>query len=74
MSGLGAENTKILVYADPKSKINTHEISIKSKAGNYNFKFENLPSSENPKTSFLAILSALQTIRKINGNYLEIGS
>ena len=74
LSGLGAENTKILVYADPKSKINTHEISIKSKAGNYNFKFENLPSSENPKTSFLAILSALQTIRKINGNYLEIGS
>ena len=74
LSGLGAENTKILVYADPKSKINTHEISIKSKAGNYNFKFENLPSSENPKTSLLAILSALQTIRKINGNYLEIGS
>lgn len=74
LSGLGPENTKIFVYADPKSKINTHEVSIKSKAGNYNFKFENLPSSENPKTSLLAILSALQTIRKINGNYLEIGS
>ncbi len=74
LSGLGAENTKVLVYADPLSKINTHEISIKSKAGNYNFRFENLPSSDNPKTSLLAILSALQTIRKINGNYLEIGS
>ena len=74
LSGIGAENTKVIVYADPKSKVNTHEISIKSRAGNYNFTFENLPSSENPKTSLLAILSALQSIRKINGNYLEIGS
>ena len=74
LSGLGPEKTKVLVYADPKSKINIHVISIKSKAGKYKFKFENLPSSENPKTSLLAILSALQTIRKINGNYLEIGS
>ncbi|MBA32165.1 MAG: aspartate dehydrogenase [Chloroflexi bacterium] len=74
LSGIGAENTKVLVYADPNSKSNIHEVSIKSKAGNYKFTFENLPSKENPKTSYLAILSALQTIRKINGNFLEIGS
>ena len=42
LSGLGPEKTKVLVYADPKSKINIHVISIKSKAGKYKFKFENL--------------------------------
>jgi len=74
LSGIGPENTKVLVYADPDSKINAHEVSIKSKAGNYKFLFENQPSKENPKTSYLAILSAIQTIRRINGNFIEIGS
>jgi len=58
------ENLKIKIIADPKTIANNHEIICKGKFGTITTKTENLPS-KNPKTSYLAILSAIQTLRNI---------
>lgn len=61
-------NSKALnieIYCDPGVTRNVHEISASGSFGQMSFKFENAPSRENPKTSQLAILSAVATLEKI---------
>jgi aspartate dehydrogenase len=65
LSTLGPENTIVEIIADPSVSQNIHSIEIESEVGKYKFKFENNPSPSNPKTSWLAALSAIQTINKI---------
>lgn len=72
LAGIGFDATKVRIISDPEAKRNMHRITVESGAGRMVFEFENLPSAENPKTSALAALSALQRIRKINET-LQIG-
>ncbi|MBU1153055.1 aspartate dehydrogenase [bacterium] len=72
LAGIGFEKTLVNIYADPETNINTHEISIEGDFGKINLKCENLPSPFNPKTSFLAALSAVATLKQIV-NPLKIG-
>jgi aspartate dehydrogenase len=65
-------NIKIKIIADPETKTNIHEILCKGDFGEILLKTDNLPS-ENPKTSYLAVLSAMQTLRNIKNNK-KIGS
>lgn len=65
IAGIGAEKTKVKIIADPAAKRNIHEITAKGDFGELNFRTENLPSSENPRTSLLAALSAVSTLKKI---------
>jgi len=58
IAGIGAKKTKVRVVADPACDKNIHEIEIKGKAGTIFTRVENVPSEDNPKTSFLAALSA----------------
>jgi len=66
------KNIKIKIIADPNTKTNTHEIICEGNFGTITSKTENLPS-KNPKTSYLAILSAIQTLRNIKNN-VKIGA
>jgi aspartate dehydrogenase len=61
--GLGAVKTKVTVVADPASPGNVHEITAKGDFGLMRFRLENVPHSRNPRTSYLAVLSALETLR-----------
>jgi len=74
LAGVGAQKTRVKVIADPDSPGNVHEISVKSKAGNFSFKFENMPYENNPKTSYLAALAAIETLRTICNSGLRIGT
>lgn len=65
LSTLGPEGTFVEIIADPTISQNIHSIEIESAVGNYSFKFENNPSPTNPKTSWLAALSAINSINKI---------
>ena len=65
------KDIKIRIMADPETKFNTHEINCKGTFGTITTKTENLPS-KNPKTSYLAVLSAIQTLRSIKNN-VKIG-
>ena len=57
IAGIGEERTKVRIIADPKVERNIHEVSIKSKSGNYSIKCENFPLESNPKSSKLAAQS-----------------
>jgi aspartate dehydrogenase len=73
MAGIGSTKTKVRIVADPKTDKNTHEIQAEGKFGKFSIKVENVPSENNPKTSRLAILSAIECLRKICGNDIQIG-
>ncbi|KLO23161.1 aspartate dehydrogenase [Marinitoga sp. 1155] len=62
------EKVKVKIIADPFIERNVHSIEIKSKVGNYTFKFENYPS-KNPKTSYLAPLSIVGLLKNIHSKF-----
>jgi aspartate dehydrogenase len=65
LAGLGFDKTKVRLIADPNATRNEHKIHIKGRFGEFNCKVENMPSLTNPKTSYLAALSAIATLKKI---------
>ena len=65
IAGIGAEKTKVRIIASPGIRTNIHEIEIESGAGRICTRTENVLHPENPKTSYLAVLSAVATLRQI---------
>lgn len=65
IAGIGAEKTKVKIVASPKTKKNIHEIEIDAEAAKIVTRAENVLHPENPKTSFLAVLSAIATLKQI---------
>ncbi|NIM25000.1 MAG: aspartate dehydrogenase [Nitrososphaeria archaeon] len=74
LTGIGSENTKVVIVADPKTDKNTHHIEAKGSFGKMTFTIENFPDPNNPKTSRLAILSAIETLRKYCSDEIQIGT
>ena len=74
LAGIGPDATKVKVVADPDSPGNVHEINAVSRAGKFSFRFENVPHETNPKTSFLAVLAAIETLRSVSDPGLRIGT
>ena len=74
LSGIGFKQTSVKVVVDPQESNNIHEIHVKWKFGEFDIKISNKPSQENPKTSYLAILSAIECLRSICTHELKIGS
>jgi len=66
------DNIRIKIIADPNTKFNTHEITASGDFGIISSRTQNLPSS-NPKTSYLAVLSAIQSIKNLKKN-VKIGN
>ncbi len=73
LAGLGAKETKVKVFVDPKASRNIHEITVEGAFGKFTCRIENIPSPNNPKTSFLAALSAIATLKKMT-EPLQIGT
>jgi len=65
LAGVGFEKTKVKIVANPALSINVHEISVEGEFGKFTTRVENAPSPTNPKTSYLAALSAISTLKKI---------
>ena len=63
LAGLGPELTQVRVVADPSATQNVHEVVAKGSFGSLTFKMELEPDPDNPKTSGLAISSAIETLR-----------
>jgi len=64
LTGVGPEKTKVTIVADPAIKKNIHEITCVSAAGAAYTRTENVPHPKNPKTSYLAILSAIAKLKE----------
>ncbi len=65
LAGVGAERTEVNIVADPTSDKNTHEIEAEGAFGRLFVRMENVPSPQNPKTSYMAALSAIALLRRI---------
>jgi aspartate dehydrogenase len=61
----GESDVQVKVVADPAIHINRHEILVEGDFGRMTTIVENVPSPKNPKTSYLAALSAIATLRSI---------
>jgi aspartate dehydrogenase len=65
IAGVGPDSTKVKIVVDPFISTNTHEIIVEGDFGRFRAISENLPSPNNPKTSYLTALSAIVMIKKI---------
>ena len=74
LAGLGPEKTKVRIVADPQAKGNIHEVYAKGQSGILRFTMENVPHPDNPKTSHLALLSAIEVLRNVGSGWGRIGS
>ena len=59
----------VKVIADPGIQRNQHTVEIYGDFGNAAFVLSNLPSPDNPRTSYLAALSALALLRKLTSEF-----
>jgi aspartate dehydrogenase len=59
LAGIGPEKTEVCIVASRRVKRNIHTIEIKGDFGTIRSCAENVPSEINPKTSALAMLSAV---------------
>lgn len=65
LAGLGMKKTKVRIIADPNVEKNIHEIEAHGDFGSLYVKLENYTVPTNPRTSYLAALSAIRTLKRI---------
>jgi aspartate dehydrogenase len=74
LAGIGADKTKVRVVVDPQATTNQHEIVASGSFGDIKITVNNVTAPGNPKTSFLAVLSAIECLRSICDDAIRIGS
>ncbi len=65
LAGVGATRTRVRIVADPTIRANIHELEAVGTFGKLFARTENRPAQENPKTSQLAVFSAIATLQQI---------
>jgi aspartate dehydrogenase len=65
LAGIGPTATSVKIVADPAVTENIHEIEVQGEFGSLFVCVRNVPSATNPKTSYLAALSAIATMKRI---------
>lgn len=61
--GIGPDDTRVRIIADPAATMNIHEVVAEGAFGQLRTITENLPSPRNAKSSYLASLSAIAELR-----------
>jgi aspartate dehydrogenase len=74
IAGIGSRKTRVRIVTSPRFKANMHEVEIKGDFGRLITRTENIPSPKNPKTSYLAALSAAATLKQLLEAHLKIGT
>ena len=70
LAGVGFDETKVRLVADPSIEINVHEFSVRANCGNVTVKIEGLPSKSNPKTSQIAGYSVARELLNRTGSII----
>jgi aspartate dehydrogenase len=65
LAGIGPEKTRVRIIASDRVSRNTHQVEIESDSGKIISRTENVIHPDNPKTSYLAALSAVAALRQI---------
>ena len=72
LAGIGADRTRVQIWADPTVTRNTHRIEVDSDSARFSMSIENIPS-ENPRTGKITALSVIACLRKLRAP-LRIGT
>ena len=64
LAGVGAEQTRLEIWADPGVTRNTHEIRLDAETVRFRLRIENVPSRENPRTGRSVAPSVIATLRR----------
>jgi aspartate dehydrogenase len=72
LAGFGFDATAVTIVVDPDATTNTHRIDVAGEFGTAVVEIANQPDTSNPRTSRLAILSALSLLSRI-GSPIRIG-
>ncbi len=62
LAGIGLDRTRVSLVADPKARLNTHEIIAEGDFGRMHLRFENGPLATNPKSSEMTALNLVRLI------------
>ena len=62
LAGIGFEETRVRLVADPAATGNSHEVEASGAFGSFRVALNNKPLPDNPKTSRLAALSLEQAV------------
>ena len=73
LAGIGFDRTKVQIVADPVVTRINHKILAHGKFGRLRAEVENMPNPNNPKSSYMASLSAIATLKRII-NPIQIGA
>jgi aspartate dehydrogenase len=73
LAGIGPDKTKVKIITSPEFKRNSHQIKVRGDFGQLDARTDNFPSPQNPKTSYLAVLSCIAALSRIL-SHLKIGS
>ena len=63
LAGIGADRTRLQIWADPEVTRNTHRIEVEADSARFTLMIENVPTEENPKTGKITALSAIACLR-----------
>lgn len=73
LAGIGPDRTEVRIVADPDEGNNVHHIEAAGLVGEIETTVRNVPSPSNPKTSYLAAVSAIETLRGMTST-LKVGT
>jgi aspartate dehydrogenase len=74
LAGIGPDRTGVRVVADPDAPGNVHEIHATGGFGEFRFRLVNRPHPQNPKTSHLAVLAAIESLRALVNPGFRVGT
>jgi aspartate dehydrogenase len=73
LAGIGPDETKLEIWADPSLDRNTHTIKVDADSARFELTIENVQSEENPGTGKITALSVIACLRALTAP-LTVGS
>ena len=74
LAGMGGKKTKVKVISDPTIKHIIHRLEVSGKFGRMVLTLYNIPHPDNPKTSALAVYSAIVALQQLCSPDVRIGT
>jgi len=74
LAGIGIQETNVKIVADPHITVNQHQIEAAGTFGEMTITVRSIPTPNNPKTSLLAVLSAIECLRSICSPGIKVGT
>ena len=65
LAGIGVDETRLEIWADPGVDRNTHTVRVEADSARFEVHIENVPSEEKPGTGKITALSVVAALRSL---------